>query len=168
MDKVDWDVFFMAHAFLTSQKSIDPSTKHGSVLVSKDNRILSTGYNGPLKNIDDSKVPLTRPEKYYWLIHSEENCLLSYNGSVRDIEDSRIYITGRPCYRCLRMILQKGIKKIIYAGVGSFCIDEEDLKHQEGMLSLKNSIEIISFKDIDKVKDFMLKGIDALNKIKEG
>ena len=51
----DWDTYFMALAFVVAQRSIDPNTKHGTVLVSKDKRILVTGYNGPIKNSMDKK-----------------------------------------------------------------------------------------------------------------
>lgn len=162
IEKINWDSYYMSQAFLISQKSIDPSTKHGAVWVSKYNRILSVGYNGPIQNIDDSKVPLTRPDKYAWFIHSEENALLSYRGDMEGISDSKIYITGRPCYRCLRMIIQKGIKKIIYAGVGSFCIDDEDLKVQAQMLSLRPDIELIQFKDIDSINKIFINTIEYI------
>jgi len=145
VEKINWDVYYMTQAFLIAQRSIDPSTKHGSIWVSKNNIPLSVGYNGPLRDIDDNKVPLTRPHKYPWLIHSEENCILSYTGDNGEIKNSKIYITGRPCHRCLRMIIQKGIKTIIYAGVKSKCIDNDDMNAQKEMLSLKPDIEIIEF-----------------------
>ena len=163
MDKLKWDVYFIAQAFLVSQKSIDPSTKHGAILVSKKNRILSVGYNGPLQNVDDSKIPLTRPEKYYHIIHSESNCLLSYNGDEYQIEDSKMYITGRPCHNCLRTMIQKGIKTIIYANVNSKCLDEEDLDAQKLMLELNSSVKLIEFKDMDKVIKLLKGTIDYIH-----
>ena len=161
--KINWDVYYMAQAFLVAQKSIDPSTKHGSIWVSKDNRILSMGYNGALRNIDDDKVPLTRPDKYYWMIHSEENCLLSYEGDMGVVEGSKIYITGRPCHRCLRMILQKGIKKIIYGKVMSACMDGGDIQAQNQMLDLKKDIEIIEFEDMNGVVNLLHKTLSYIN-----
>ena len=150
-DKLNWDVYFLAQAFLVSQKSIDPSTKHGAIWVSKNNKILSVGYNGPLQNVDDTKIPLTRNEKYYHIIHSESNCLLSYNGDGYQIEGSRMYITGRCCSGCLGMMIQKGIRKIIYANVSSKCLDEDDLNAQKLMLELKPSVKLIEFKEMDKI-----------------
>ena len=99
--------------FLVAQRSIDPSTKCGAVLVSADRRILSTGYNGPLKGVDDSIIPLERPAKYAHLLHAEENCIIAYNGSKQDLEGATMYVTGTPCHKCLRMTLQKGIRKIV-------------------------------------------------------
>jgi len=113
-NKISYDDYFLSICFLIAQRSIDPSTKCGAVLVSADKRILSTGYNGPIKGSKDELVPLERPAKYAHMIHSEENCLLSYFGSAQDLIDSTIYITGAPCHDCLRKILQKGIYKIVY------------------------------------------------------
>lgn len=123
-EKIDWDTYFMAQCFLTSMRSPDPSTKHGAVIVDENKRILATGYNGPIAGIDDSTVPLTRPEKYPHLPHAEENALLSL-GVVR-LPKGRIYITGQPCHKCLRMILQKGIRHIVYGPQTSKMIDQAE------------------------------------------
>lgn len=99
----------MAQAFLIAQRSFDESTKCGCVLVSKDGRVLSTGYNGPVKGLNDAKVPQTRPEKYDWFMHAEENALCAYASSWTDIQGATAYITGLPCNNCFRALVQKGI-----------------------------------------------------------
>jgi dCMP deaminase len=114
MNKVNYDDYFLAMCYLVAMRSIDPSTKCGAVLVSKDHKVLSTGYNGPIRGAIDEMVPLERPAKYAHLLHSEENCLLAYNGSSQDLVDSTMYVTGAPCHKCLRMILQKGVRNIVY------------------------------------------------------
>lgn len=130
MKKPTYIDYFLTMTFLVAQRSIDPSTKCGAILVSADNRILSTGYNGPIKNSIDNLIPLVRPEKYAHLLHAEENCLLAYSGSVQDLINSTIYITGKPCHKCLRMILQRGVKNIVYTN-GNIAImqdsDENDI-----------------------------------------
>jgi dCMP deaminase len=151
MEKLSYDLYFMAMSFLVAQRSFDPNTKCGCVLVSKDNRILSTGYNGPIKNSNDKNIPLTRPDKYYHFIHSEMNALLAYNGSHYDIQESKAYITNRPCHNCLRSMLQKGVTEIYYSDTNNAkCVDEEDLKAQEIMLQDRPFIKItiIPYKDI--------------------
>ena len=60
----NWDDYFVGIAFAVSKRSPDPSTKHGCVIVNSENRIISTGYNGPIAGIDDNKVIWERPEKY--------------------------------------------------------------------------------------------------------
>ena len=65
-----WDEYYLTIAYVVAQRSFDPSSKCGCVLVSRDGRVLSTGYNGPIKGSIDSKIPLTRPEKYCHMIHT--------------------------------------------------------------------------------------------------
>ena len=145
MDKISWDSYFLTLAFVAAQRSIDPNTKCGAVIVSKDKRVLSMGYNGPIKNSHDDKIPLTRPEKYYHMIHGEENALLAYNGSFQDISEATAYVTGRPCHKCLRMLLQKGIKRIVYSNANvTKVVDAEDMKAQQIMLNDRDEkIEIV-------------------------
>jgi dCMP deaminase len=133
--KPDWDDYYMTMAYLVAQRSVDESTVHGAVLVSLDNRVLSIGYNGPIRGSHlDAEELRTRPNKYWYMIHAEENCIINYHGSHSDLEGATMYITGEPCHRCLRMILQKGIRRIIHGTVGSNCLDEEDRKAKEHML----------------------------------
>ena len=63
MKRPTWEEYYVTMAHVVAQRSFDPSSKCGCVLVSKDNRVLSTGYNGPLKGSIDEEIPLTRPEK---------------------------------------------------------------------------------------------------------
>src|SRR5512146_3414705 len=59
-----WDEYFLDLAEQVSRRSPDPSTKHGCVLVDRDRRVVSTGYNGPVAGLPNDLVPVTRPEKY--------------------------------------------------------------------------------------------------------
>lgn len=117
-----WDDVYMAMAFVATRRSMDPRTKHGGVIVSKDNRPLSWGCNGPLGGIDDDAVPLTAPDKYYVLLHAEENAISSYCGSKADIEGGTCYVTGECCHRCLRELIRKGIRRIVQGHVRSVMI----------------------------------------------
>jgi dCMP deaminase len=135
MGRPSWDEYYLTIAYVVAQRSFDPSSKCGCVLVSKDNRVLSTGYNGPLKGSIDSKIPLTRPEKYCHMIHGEENALLAYNGSHQDIQGGTAFVTGRPCHKCLRMMLQKGITRIVYSSANvTMVVDQADIDAQEIMI----------------------------------
>ena len=162
--KPNWDVYYLTQCFLVAQRSLDPNTKCGAIIVSKDNRVLSQGYNGPLRGSKDDMIPLTRPEKYFHMIHSEENAILSYNGSYQDIEGSTIYITGSPCHKCLRMIIQKGIKNIVYPRFPiTKCQDEADVKAADLMIEyLTNKVNIREvncmgdiFNLFDQTKNYM-------------
>jgi dCMP deaminase len=119
----DWDSYFMALAVVASQRSLDPATKHGCIVTTANHNILSIGYNGPPRGADDSKIPLTRPEKYAFMAHAEanaiDNCLTSVEGAV-------VYVTGMPCSACMLRLVQRGVSKIVYGHVGSFCVDPND------------------------------------------
>lgn len=116
-DNISWDEYFMSVAQLTSMRSKDMNTKVGAVLVSQDNKILGTGYNGLPTSIDESLFPKSRDgnlheTKYAYTIHAEANCLL--NTTVFDISNSKLYCTLFPCNECAKLIVQKRISEIIY------------------------------------------------------
>lgn len=158
MNKVNWDDYFLTMCFLVSQRSVDPSTKCGAVLVSSDRRILSTGYNGPIKGADDSVIPLTRPEKYPHFLHAEENCLLAYAGSNQDLNGATMYVTGVPCHKCLRMMLQKGIKKIITTdGNVAVMHDSDEEKICQSMVDYTPGVTVVKLPNLLKVLDLLRK-----------
>lgn len=123
----DWDEWFMTLCFVISQKSLDPHTKHGCVVVDDDRTILSVGYNSPPRGCDDTLIPLERPAKYKFMEHSESNAVNNAARTGTSLRGSTFYITGHPCQDCLRRIINVGAKKIIYGPVGSQCISDEDM-----------------------------------------
>ncbi len=124
MDKPTWDEYFMNLAWVAAMRSPDV-TKHGAVAVDSEHRILGLGYNGFPRNSDEGWYPLMRPQKYKYIIHAEENCLL--NCSHMPDSGVVLYVTGVPCSGCMKTIIQKGIKYVIHDPFISKCVDEEDL-----------------------------------------
>ncbi len=120
-----WDEYFLDLAELISRRSPDPNTKHGCVLVDPDHRVISTGYNGPVQGLPNEMVPLTRPDKYDWFIHAEDNAVAF---SRCDMRGGSAYVTGPPCASCFRRLLQVGIRRIVHAGRQSACISESEAK----------------------------------------
>ena len=115
-DYLSWDDYFMNLAILISFRSKDPNSQVGSVLT-KNNRIVGTGYNGMPAGKDDDfpwskgdENPLNN--KYMYVVHSEANLLLSL--TQKDLEDSILYTTLYPCCECAKLIVQSNIKKIYY------------------------------------------------------
>jgi dCMP deaminase len=161
-NRPNWDIYYLTLAFLISQRSFDPSSKCGTVIVSKDNRVLSTGYNGPIKGSNDNFIPLTRPEKYAHMIHGEENALLAYSGSHQDIQEATAYITGRPCHKCLRMMIQKGITKIIHSKNCTKVVDKADKEAQDIMLRDHPTIDIREIPS-DNIIQLLEKTIEYIN-----
>jgi dCMP deaminase len=140
-NRPSWDSYFMWLCKLVATRSIDPSTKHGCIIVDKNHRVVSVGYNGPPQGIDNAVVPLTRPEKYNWMIHAEENALLF---CYQPLDDATVYITGKPCVLCLRKLIQKKVKKVVYGEVTSACIDSMDITASEEMIN-GSGIEVVEF-----------------------
>ena len=85
-DYINWDEYFMGVAMLSAQRSKDPNTQVGACIVSKDNKILSVGYNGAPNGYDDEHMPWDREgdfvnTKYAYVCHAELNAILNNKGS---------------------------------------------------------------------------------------
>ena len=118
-DYINWDEYFMSIAKLSAMRSKDPSTQVGACIVSDDNRILSIGYNGAPNGVDVEKFPWGREgenleTKYPYVCHAELNAILNYRGSKKDLERAKIYVDLFPCNECAKVIIQSGIKEVIY------------------------------------------------------
>ena len=117
-DYINWDEYFMGIAMLAARRSKDPNTQVGACIVSQDNIIISTGYNGMPKGCSDDEFPWDRKgenaaaTKYPYVVHAELNAIL--NASGRDLRGSRIYVALFPCNECAKAIIQCGIKEVIY------------------------------------------------------
>jgi dCMP deaminase len=114
-DYINWDEYFMGIAMLAAKRSKDPSTQVGACIVSEDNIIISTGYNGMPKGCSDDEFPWNRDgenNKYYYVVHAELNAILNANG--RDLRGSRVYVALFPCNECAKAIIQSGVKEVIY------------------------------------------------------
>ena len=112
---ISWDEYFMGIAMLAACRSKDPSTQVGACIVSPDNIIISTGYNGMPKGCSDDEFPWDRTgedTKYPYVVHAELNAILNANG--RDLRGSRIYVALFPCNECAKAIIQSGIREIYY------------------------------------------------------
>lgn len=115
-DYITWDEYFMGISLLSAKRSKDPSTQVGACIVSSDNRILSMGYNGAPRGLNDDSMKWDREgsfldTKYAYVCHAELNAILNYRG---DLSGSKIYVALFPCNECAKAIIQSGIKEIIY------------------------------------------------------
>ena len=114
-DYISWDEYFMGIAMLAAKRSKDPSTQVGACIVSQDNIIISTGYNGMPKGCSDDEFPWGREgaeTKYPYVVHAELNAILNANG--RDLRGSRLYVALFPCNECAKAIIQSGVKEVVY------------------------------------------------------
>lgn len=106
-----WDVRFLDLAKKISEWSHDPSTKVGAVIANEDNKILSHGYNGFPRGVDDSKKRYEdRPLKLKLVCHAERNAL---DNAHYDVSGAILYSTLFTCNECAKSIIQRGIKKVV-------------------------------------------------------
>ena len=118
-DYLSWEQYFMGIAKLSAMRSKDPNTQVGACIVSRDNRILSIGYNGAPNGYEDNEFPWGREgeeldTKYPYVCHAEMNAILNYRGNRKDLEGAKIYVDLFPCNECAKLIIQSGIKEVIY------------------------------------------------------
>ena len=117
-DYISWDEYFMGIAMLAARRSKDPNTQVGACIVSQDNIIISTGYNGMPKGCSDDDYPWDRKgdtdvdTKYPYVVHAELNAILNANG--RDLRGSKIYVALFPCNECAKAIIQSGVREVYY------------------------------------------------------
>ena len=119
----DWDEYFMNLAEVASTRS-NCSRRHIGAIIVKDSRIISTGYNGTPKGVKNcneggcprcaSDVPSGESLGECICCHAEENAIVqaAYHGVP--VKDSCIYTTYSPCLLCAKMIINAGIKEVVF------------------------------------------------------
>ena len=124
MDK--WDERFMDMAFKVSTwSSCFKEDRQVGAVITKDKRILTTGYNGAGSGIKSCKekgeclrVKLsiasgTRHELCY-AVHAEQNAIIQAAKLGVSVEGATLYCTHQPCVICAKMIINSGIKRVVY------------------------------------------------------
>lgn len=131
----DWDTYFMSIARVVATRANCSRRRVAAVIVA-DRRIISTGYNGTPRNITNcfeggcprcsgSAKSGTSLEECL-CVHAEQNaiCQAAYYG-IR-LADATIYVTLTPCLTCAKLIINAGIKEVVYEGEYHF--DEQTRK----------------------------------------
>lgn len=106
----------MGVAKLSAMRSKDDTSQVGACIVNDKNRIVGIGYNGMPIGCEDDDFPWKREgsfldTKYAYVVHAEPNAIL--NSSV-DLAGAKMYVTLFPCNECAKLIIQSGIRKIVY------------------------------------------------------
>lgn len=114
---ISWDEYFMGIAVLSSLRSKDPNTKVGSCIVDQNHKVVSIGYNGMPRGIDEDKVSWNKGEgldsKYLYVCHAEFNAILNSRDGTA-LNGCTLYVTLFPCNECTKAIIQTGIKEVVY------------------------------------------------------
>lgn len=144
---IPWDLLFLRIAALIAGRSKDPSTQVGAVLVNQDNVVLAEGFNGPPREIDDLQVPWgVRPAKYAWVIHAEENCILTaLDGYGRPrLQGSRMFCTHATCSRCVMRCIRAGVKEILIpSNAPDYPMSEWDCVHPAELVEAQKFPKLI-------------------------
>ena len=123
-DRPSWETYFMDITSLVAKRTTCLRRAVGAIIV-KDKRLLSTGYNGAPSHIrhcrevgcmrEQLKVPSGQRHELCRGIHAEQNAIIqaAYHGV--SIKGATLYCTTQPCSICAKMIINAGIRKIIYA-----------------------------------------------------
>ena len=114
---ITWDEYFMGVALLSAKRSKDPSTQVGACLVNQDKRIIGIGYYGFPRGWSDDIFPWGKGNtdelnnKYPYVVHAEANAILNSSGNLKG---ATVYVTLFPCNECAKLLIQSGIKHIVY------------------------------------------------------
>ncbi|NQZ74694.1 MAG: dCMP deaminase family protein [Ekhidna sp.] len=107
---IKWDDRFLQLAEHIAAWSKDPSSKVGCVIADDKNEIVSVGFNGFPRGIQDDSRLQTRETKYPLIIHAEANALIS---ARRDVSGCTAYVTHFPCIQCAVKLIQSGIVRVV-------------------------------------------------------
>lgn len=135
-----WDEYFITLAFEVSKRSTCLRRAVGAVIV-KDRRILATGYNGVpsgLRHCEETGclrqqlgVPSGQRHEICRGLHAEQNAIIQAARYGIDIEGSSIYITTEPCSVCAKMLINAGIKEVVFATPYPDALSEELLSETD-------------------------------------
>ena len=110
-------------------------------LVVKDKRIISDGYNGTpsgFENVCEDENNVTKP----YVLHAEANAITKLARSHNSSEGSTIYITASPCIECSKLLIQAGIKRVVY---------EEKYRLEDGLNLLRKAGIETTFIDMESL-----------------
>lgn len=161
MDYLSWDDYFMAVAFLSAQRSKDPSTQVGACIVNAEKKIVGIGYNGFPWGCDDEALPWDRKAesvldtKYPYVCHAELNAILNKNAA--ELKGCSLYVALFPCNECAKLIIQSGIKEVVFVSdkyhdeplfvASRRMLDMAGVKYRQHVAK-KNPITV-DFRDVD-------------------
>ena len=145
-----WDEYFMGLAMWSATRSKDPKTQVGACIVNDEKRIISVGYNGLTRGMDDDtfqwdsigeETNCLYTTKNPWVAHSELNAILNSHGV--DLKGTTMYCTLFPCNECAKAIVQVGIERVIYLSMYA----HQELVEITNVMFEKAGVECIPFND---------------------
>ena len=138
-DKLDERYLRMARIW--AENSYCQRRKVGALVV-KDKMIISDGYNGTpsgFENVCEDDNNVTKP----YVLHAEANAITKLARSNNNSDGSTLYVTASPCIECAKLIIQSGIKRVVYG---------EKYRLTDGIELMERAGIEIDYKDIEGLK----------------
>lgn len=128
-DRVSWNHYFMNIAKEVATRSTCDRKHVGSVIV-RDKTILSTGYNGSIRNLPhcDDVGHMMENGHCVATVHAEANAIIQAARNGVRIDGADIYVTASPCWNCFKLIANGGIRRIFF---GEFYRDERIFEYAQ-------------------------------------
>jgi dCMP deaminase len=145
LERPSWDEYFMKLTREVSTRTTCLRRAVGAIIV-KDNRILTTGYNGVPTGMrycgevgclrDQLGVPSGQRQEICRGLHAEQNAIIQAARYGIDIRGAKIYLTTQPCITCAKMLINVGITEIIYENsypdeLATAMLDEAGITHRQ-------------------------------------
>lgn len=125
-----FDEKYMAMARIWAENSYCKRRKVGALIV-KDRMIISDGYNGTpsgFENVCEDESGVTKP----YVLHAEANAITKVAKSGNSADGATLYVTASPCVECAKLIIQSGIRRVVYSDEYRL-MDGVDLLHRAGI-----------------------------------
>ena len=145
-----WDEYFMMIAEVVATRS-NCSRRHVGAVMVKDRHILSTGYNGTphgVKNCFAGGCPRCsgKAESGSHLeeclcVHAEQNAIAQAARFGLELEGSTVYVTISPCLTCAKLLVNAGIKEVVYGGDYAFIDKVKEMFKAAGVKHRKFTVE---------------------------
>lgn len=165
-DYLEWPEYFMAVAFLSAQRSKDPNSQVGACIVNSENKIVGIGYNGMPNGCSDDALPWARTAadkldtKYPYVCHAELNAILNKNSA--DVKGCTMYVALFPCNECAKLVIQAGIKEVIF--MSDKYHDNPEMKAARRMFDLTG----IVYKKFIPKRNRIVIDFDSINSSRSG
>lgn len=132
------DSRYLRMAYIWAENSYCKRRQVGAIIV-KNKMIISDGYNGTpsgFENVCEDENDVTKP----YVLHAEANAITKVARSNNSSEGATLYVTSSPCIECAKLIIQAGIKRVVYA---------DSYRLSDGLELLKRAdIELVAIKNI--------------------
>ena len=141
-----WDEYFLEIAKVVATRSTCDRANVGAV-IAKNKVILSTGYNGAPRGLPHCNDVGHEIVDGHCIrtAHAETNAIAQAAKNGTPIEDASIYLTISPCYACFKIIVNAGIKEVVY---GSFYMSRYGASKAVLSLAKKAGVKLTEFKKV--------------------